>query len=166
MKTRLILSFLGLILSSSIITAQEISENAIGLRFGDNDGFGVEANYQRSIGSNNNRLEFGLGLRNNDDFNAFKLVGLYEWLWNIDGGFNWYAGPGVGVGQYNAKDDRFDNGVLLDDETFAFIAGVAGIEYNFDFPLLLSLDVRPEFGFGDYRDDLDFDIALSARYKF
>ena len=45
-------------------------------------------------------------------------------------------------------------------------AGDIGIEYNFDIPLLLSLDFRPEFGFGDYNDDLDLDIALGIRYQF
>jgi hypothetical protein len=23
---------------------------------------------------------------------------LYQWVWNIDGGFNWYAGVGGGLG--------------------------------------------------------------------
>jgi hypothetical protein len=32
------------------------------------------------------------------DDNAIKLTGLYQWVWNIDGGFNWYAGVGGGVG--------------------------------------------------------------------
>jgi hypothetical protein len=26
---------------------------------------------------------------------------LYQWVWNIDGGFNWYAGVGGGVGNYS-----------------------------------------------------------------
>ncbi len=150
--------------------AQEISKNAIGLRLGDSDGFGTEVNYQRAIGSNNNRLEFGLGWRSHRKVTAIKLTGLYEWVWNIDGGFNWYAGPGVGVGQISFDDDfdddDFPGNPDLDNETFAFAAGVVGIEYNFDFPLLLSLDFRPEFGFGDYRDDLDFDIGLGVRYQF
>ena len=46
------------------------------------------------------------------------------------------------------------------------LAGDVGIEYSFDFPLLLSLDFRPEFGFGDFNDDLDFDVALGIRYQF
>ncbi len=166
MKKAIVFLAIGLLFSTASI-AQEISKNAIGIRIGDSDGFGAEANYQRAVGSNNNRLEFGLGIRDNRNFSAFKLVGLYEWVFNIDGGFNWYVGPGAGIGQF--KDKRFNpnNGRFEDDnETFAFVAGVGGIEYNFDFPLLLSLDIRPEFGFGDYRDDLDLDIALSARYQF
>jgi hypothetical protein len=30
--------------------------------------------------------------------NAIKLAALYQWVWNIDGGFNWYAGVGGGLG--------------------------------------------------------------------
>jgi hypothetical protein len=48
----------------------------------------------------------------------------------------------------------------------AFIAGDIGIEYSFDFPLLLSLDFRPELGFGNFNDDLNFGIALGLRYQF
>lgn len=142
--------------------AQTIAKNAIGIRVGDSDGFGTELNYQRGLGDNN-RLELGLGWNSNQDVSAFKLTGLYQWVWNIDGGFNWYAGVGGGVGSIDFDDDRFDN---RDNETFVFAAGDVGIEYNFDFPLLLSLDFRPEFGFGDYRDDLGFDIALGIRYQF
>ena len=147
--------------------AQEIADNAIGLRLGDSDGFGTEINYQRAVGDNN-RLEFGLGWRSNNDFNAYKLVGLYQWVWNIDGGFNWYAGPGAGIAQVDFDDDLFPNNDNRydDTETYVFLAGDIGIEYNFDIPLLLSLDFRPEFGFGDYNDDVDFDIALGVRYQF
>ena len=87
-------------------------------------------------------------LKNN--FDAYKLVGLYQWVWNIDGGFNWYAGPGAGIAQVDFDDDFFDDNDFDDSETYVFLAGDIGIEYNFDFPLLLSLDFRPEFGFGDY----------------
>ena len=85
---------LGLAFSAQ---AQDISKNALGLRLGDNDGFGGEISYQRGLGDNN-RLELDLGWRNSNDVDAFKLVGLYQWVWNIDGGFNWYAGVGAGLG--------------------------------------------------------------------
>jgi hypothetical protein len=38
----------------------------------------------------------------NDD-NAIKLAALYQWVWNIDGGFNWYAGVGGGLGSMVIK---------------------------------------------------------------
>lgn len=143
-------------------TAQEISNNAIGIRIGDNDGFGAEISYQKALGENN-RLELDLGLRSGSNYNGFKLAGLYQWVWVLEGDFNWYAGAGGGLGNYS-----YDLPSPLKDEseTFLFVAGNIGIEYNFDIPLALSLDARPEIGFGDFRDDLDFDIALGIRYKF
>ena len=65
-------------------------------------------------------------------------------------------------------DANFNNGDDFND-TFIFAAGDIGIEYNFDIPLLISLDFRPEIAFGDERynnNDLDFDIALGLRYQF
>lgn len=142
--------------------AQDISDNAIGLRLGDSDGFGAEISYQRALGDAN-RLEVDLGWRSGSGYDGFKLAGLYQWVWVLDGDFNWYAGVGGGFGSFS-----FDNVPLGfdDSETFFFAAGDIGIEYNFDIPLQLSLDFRPEFGFGDFRNELDFDIALGVRYKF
>lgn len=141
--------------------AQSISEHALGLRFGGNNGYGAEVSYQRALGENN-RLEIDLGWRNDKHFDAFKLTGLYQWVWNIEGGFNWYVGLGGGVGSVDYNDNRYDD----DNEVFLFGAGNIGIEYNFDIPLLIALDFRPEIGSGNYNNDLDFDIAIALRYQF
>ncbi|KGO85116.1 hypothetical protein Q765_17855 [Flavobacterium rivuli WB 3.3-2 = DSM 21788] len=166
MKKLLLSAFMLLGLA---LTAQAQDRNALGLRLGDNDGFGGEVSYQRSF-SGNNRLELDLGWRNSNNYDAVKLAALYQWVWNIEGGFNWYAGVGGGLGtwstDYNGpgpRPDRFD-----DSGTFIFAAGDLGIEYNFDIPLQLSLDFRPELYFNDdYRgDNFGPDIALGIRYKF
>ncbi|MFY8186412.1 MAG: hypothetical protein ACOVLC_00490 [Flavobacterium sp.] len=157
---------LGLCLAFFATNAQEISKNALGIRLGDNKGFGSEINYQRGLG-NNNRLEFGLGWRSGNRSDTFKIVGLYEWVWNIDGGFNWYAGVGGGFGSWSREKYNDYNG---DSGTFIIAAGNIGIEYNFPgAPILLSLDFRPEFYVGgdDYRNDnLNSDIGLGIRYQF
>lgn len=160
---KVILSAVMLIGLSCSIQAQEISKNALGLRLGDNDGFGGEISYQRGL-SKNNRLELDLGWRNNKDINAYKLTGLYQWVWNIDKGFNWYAGAGAGVGSWN-----YNKYGVSDNGTFLFGAGDIGIEYNFDFPLQISLDLRPELYINSsgYRDNnFASDVALGLRYKF
>ena len=163
---KLILSAVMLVGLAFASNAQEISKNALGLRLGDNDGFGAEISYQRALGSNN-RLELDLGLRNNDYYDSFKIVGLYQWVWNIDGGFNWYAGVGGGAGSYSIGDK---NKYYKNDEsgTFFLAAGNLGIEYNFPIPLMLSLDIRPELYFGDdfRNDNFGPDIALGIRYQF
>ncbi|WP_445737441.1 hypothetical protein [Mariniflexile sp.] len=163
MKTYFITGILVFIASISL-NAQDISKNALGLRLGGNDGFGAEISYQHAL-SENKRLEFDLGWRDGKNYDGFKLAALHQWVWNIEDGFNWYAGAGGGLGSYSFNNN---NGNDYTD-TFAFIAGDIGIEYNFDIPLLISLDFRPEIGFGNEtydNNDLDFDIALGIRYQF
>jgi hypothetical protein len=167
------LTLVVMIALTGTFQAQEISKNALGLRLGDNDGFGGEITYQRKL-SADNRLELDLGWRNSNNVDALKLVGLYQWVWNIDGGFNWYAGLGGGLGSWS-YDDNFNNGNNNfnnnndDSGAFALIAGDIGIEYNFDIPLLISLDFRPEFYFNSdaYRENsFGPDIALGIKFQF
>jgi len=145
-------------------TAQDISSNAIGIRIGDSDGFGTEVNYQRAL-NDENRLELGVGWRDAANFNAFRVTGIYQWVWRIDGNFNWYAGAGAAAGSFDFDDDNS----LFDDASSFFVNAVGniGIEYDFDFPLLLSVDFRPEIGLlNDVDDSLEFDLALGIRYQF
>ena len=168
---KIMITVIALFIISVITTevkAQTIEKNALGLRLGDNDGFGGEISYQRYL-SDNNRLELDLGWRDGKNFDGFKLAGLYQWVWNIENGFNWYVGLGGGVGSYSFNDNNnFNNGNDYTD-TFVFAAGDIGIEYNFKIPLLISLDFRPELGFGNENynnNDLGLDIALGLRYQF
>ena len=142
--------------------SQRISKNALGVRLGDDDGFdglGAEISYQRALFSNY-RLEFDLGYRNGRTYDAFKLVGMFQWVFPLDRSFHWYLGAGPGIGSVD-----YDNG---GSNSFALLAGDIGIEYNFRIPLILSLDLRPELGFGDdvYGDGFDFDLGLGIRYQF
>jgi hypothetical protein len=146
-KIFLAISFM--VASMFSVNAQEISDNAIGLRLGSNDGFGSEISYQRKL-KENNRLEVNLGLR--DGFRDLKLTGLYEWVWQLEDNFNWYAGAGAG---------------LYDSDSVGFFAsGVIGIEYNFDAPILLSLDYRPAIGITGGLSGVNSDVALAVRYQF
>lgn len=163
---KIILSAIMLIGLAFTTQAQSISENTLGLRLGDNSGFGGEVSYQRGL-SSNNRLELDLGWRNRTNYNGYddhgiKLAGLYQWVWNIDGGFNWYAGVGGGLGSYGRAFNGSSN-----NSAFVFVAGDLGIEYNFDIPLQVSLDLRPEIGSSDYyTNSYGSDVALGLRYKF
>ena len=165
---KLFLLFIAILGFTFASNAQDISKNALGLRLGDSNGFGAEISYQHGLGDNN-RLELDLGWRDGKNYDGFKLAGLYQWVWNIDNGFNWYAGLGGGVGSYSFNDSgNINNGNDYND-TFVFAAGDIGIEYNFNIPLLISLDFRPEIGFGNElydNNDLDLDIALGLRYQF
>lgn len=165
---KIILSAFMLIGLAFSAQAQDISKNALGLRLGDNDGFGGEVSYQRGL-SKNNRLELDLGWRNSNNVDAFKLVGLYQWVWDIDKGFNWYAGIGGGIGSWSY--DYNDGGNNYKDSgTILLAAADIGIEYNFqEAPIQLSLDFRPEFYFDSdkYREkSFGPDVALGIRYRF
>lgn len=140
----------GLLVGSVLsLNAQDISSNAIGLRFSGGNGVGGEISYQKALGENN-RLEIDLGLAN--EFANFKATGLYQWVWNLENKFNWYAG--------------FGGGLVSAGETGIYGAGVVGIEYNFDAPILLSIDYRPEVGIAGGLNGLESDISLALRYQF
>lgn len=153
MKKLFLLSF-ALIGLAFATQAQEIADNAIGLRLGDSNGFGVAISYQRALGESN-RLEFGLGWSDGENYNAIRTLGLYQWVKTLDGNFNWFFGAGGGF--ISTKASFIDT---------LFVAGDIGIEYNFDIPLLIFLDFRPELGFGDFNDELGFNIGLGLRYQF
>ena len=142
--------FVGFLTVSFVsINAQNVTKHAIGIRFGDNNGIGGEVSYQHALGDNN-RLEIDLGLAN--EFSDFKATGLYEWVWQLENKFNWYTGVG--------------GGLLSDGGTAIYGAGVIGLEYNFDAPVLISLDYRPEINISGRASGLHSDVALSVRYQF
>ena len=140
----------GLLVSLTLsVNAQDIADNAIGLRLSGGNGAGGEISYQKALG-NNTRLEIDLGLAN--EFADFKATGLYQWVWSLEEQFNWYAG--------------FGGGIVSANGTGIYGAGVIGIEYNFNAPVLLSLDYRPEIGVAGGLDGLNSSFSLAVRYQF
>lgn len=165
------------VVSAFSAQAQTVRDNAIGIRLSAGDGIGADVTYQRRVFTKN-RLEFDLGLREQDHYDQVKFMAAFHWVFPIEQGFNFYAGPAIGAGRWDAgrwggpgpgPDDDY-----RDDGGFGVIAGVAGIEYVFPkIPLQLSFDIRPEAHFGDRRDDFDRDyhalvpdVGLAARFTF
>ncbi len=142
------------------------SSNALGIRLGGSDGVSAEISYQNYIGGSN-RLEFDLGFIEAGWYNGFKFSLLYHWVGNIDGGLNWYVGAGGSIGAWNVDENDpfwFDDNDYHNDGFFLDADGQLGIEYNFDVPLQVSLDIRPEFGL--INDDFDMGYGLGIRYLF
>ena len=99
----------------------------------------------------------------------------YDWIdpfnapvpWDKKGEWHWYMGVG-GSGGFVFT--------MVNDGTSWWYAGVAGhigIEYDFWFPLQLSLDWRPSLGVGTNTGNIGFNIPglwggiqLGVRYKF
>ena len=99
----------------------------------------------------------------------------YDWIdpfgatvpWNEKGEWHWYMGVGGAAGIYGFKSPDW----------FVGAAGHFGIEYDFWFPLQLSVDYRPTIGvvgrhsdngggFGFNTLGLYDGITLGVRYKF
>lgn len=126
---------LAFVMSFVVAVNAQVETSAAGLRLGYDS---QEISYQRPLGDAN-RLELGLGYNSfgtnmaGDTSWGVALNGTYQWVWDLsdfNDGFNWYAGFG---------------GALISHSSFVGVGALVqvGIEYNFDFPLQLSLDYRP-----------------------
>jgi len=158
---RRLLIALVLVVSVYTVNAQ-VANHAIGLRLGGGDGFGTEISYQHGL-SDLNRLEFDLGMHSGKYYSAWGLAGIYQWVWNIDGGFNWFAGAGGRIGSWNWDHDyRGTNSSGM----FLAVAGDIGIEYAFPVGIQIGLDARPEIGIIYHDNAFINNIAFSVRYQF
>lgn len=146
MKRKILFSLFVAVFMSSIC-AQE-NQKALGLRVGL---YSVELSYQHPL-AKANRLEADLGLSTY----GVSASGIHQWVWNIPSvadGMKLYAGGGLGLGIYSSV---FAAGLL----------GQAGLEYNFKFPLKLSLDYRPGLYVTPAVVVASDGICLAARYRF
>lgn len=135
MKNLFLLFFL--IFFSYSIKAQDIAKNTVGVRLGADYGIGLEATYQHLF-FGDKRIEIGVAWY--DDLDARIIRGNFTlqkvmplaFLDNLNG----YAGIGGGLGFWSSTID-IDNGIFIE------LDGIAGIEYKFGFPLVISFDVKP-----------------------
>ena len=153
---------------------------AAGLRFG---ATGIEASYQHSLDKNTFiQGELGMDFGSSVDAGCgVKATGTYNIIWarpawTDKGTWAIYAGPGATLG-YTGDSIIYRDELATyktRDHGFMFAVGVqAGLEYNFEVPLQLAVDLRPFFGVhvsqqtGFYnRGMLGFVPTISARYRF
>ena len=148
----------------ALVAMSAVAVNAQPRAIGARLGYGIDFSYQHSLGEKNMvQLEVGLPA-----FLGIDAAATYDWIfpitsWKEAGSWNWYAGVGAGVG-YSWWSNYVHVGV----------AGRIGVEYNFDFPLNLSLDWRPVIGPSFGSGYVGFNsgglysgaIALGVRYRF
>jgi hypothetical protein len=135
--------------------AASAQPRAIGVRIGN----GGEISYQHSMGSNFLEVDGGLGLGLVDGVFNVGATGIYNFMISEFGnGFGFYAGPGAGVG------------LALGEVNYLALsaAGMVGIEYNFNFPLKISLDFRQHIGIGFSGNGIwaPSSVGLGLRYQF
>jgi hypothetical protein len=152
---------LGIVLLTSITVTMNAQPRAIGGRLGGD----VEFSYQHQLGKN--MIDASVGLCIAYNHMSVGVTAIYDWVfpirsWSHAGAWNWYVGPGAGLGFVVDRNVRIP--VKLS------IGGQIGVEYQFKFPLNLSLDYRPMInvlGFGRDRTWADFyGFALGVRYRF
>jgi hypothetical protein len=139
----------------------QIHPRAIGLRLGGDGSInGAEISYQQKL-SSINRLELDAGFGASRKHNRMTFIAIYQWVWKIDGGFNWYAGPAAGVGLYS----------YIDEPGFINIGlgGQVGIEYDFNYlkkPFIISIDGRPMWDFLGGHAGFGWGASLGIRYTW
>ena len=158
MKKSLIVAALLFVLGTASVIAQP---RAVGVRLA----YGVEFSYQHGMGDNMLSIDAGL-----PGFNGVEAAVTYDWInpfntsipWNNKGEWNWSLGVGGAAGFYWGG-----------SSAFVGVAGRVGVEYNFWFPLQLSVEWRPAFGpyfgkpCGFYSGGLYAGgFAIGVRYKF
>lgn len=127
----------------------------IGVRLG-TDG---EISFQQPMGSNN-RLELDLGIggfHHWSHYHHVSLTGIYQWHWFIVDSFGWFVGPGAQVSLFqNGSGNNYFN---------ISVGGQIGIDYEFPFPLQLSLDTRPMWNFLGDHAGFGWGLCLGVRYR-
>ncbi len=157
---------------ASSLSAQDIANHTFGIRLGESDGFGASLSYQKSI-SRYNRLEIDLSYQNSREYKAGKAIALFQSVYKITDYINWYYGFGGGVGTANFTSvvSNDNPNVIIDREGGLFVLASAnvGIEANFNLPILISIDIRPELGLlgvENFDNKLNIDFGLGIRYPF
>ncbi|MBR5384875.1 MAG: hypothetical protein IK143_03265 [Bacteroidales bacterium] len=148
--------------------AASAQPRAIGARLLGLGANGIEASYQHTM-AESQFIQGDLGIFAWDGFTA---TGTYNWIissprWTSEGVWNFYLGAGASLGYVEYGHDA--EGRVESNFMFGFV-GQVGLEYNFDFPLQLSADLRPVLGWSDgkfYGDGvLGFVPSISVRYRF
>ncbi|MBR4167243.1 MAG: hypothetical protein IKR44_05415 [Bacteroidales bacterium] len=149
----------------AFVAVASAQPKALGGRIGN---YGLDISYENFVGSGSDFLEFELGLDEVFSTNSFHFDGIYNIMiahpdWSASGQWGFYAGPGASVAVWGRRTEVLDDNIV-----YAGILGNVGIEYIFDFPLQLSMSLRPRLMFGDgkVRDSGLLSLGLGVRYVF
>lgn len=147
------------------VAAVVAQPRAIGVNLGGT----LDVSYQHAIGEAN-MIDLSVNVPVAVPGFGIGASATYDWInpfgtaipWNEKGEWNWSLGVGAGAGIYGFKAPV----------VYAGVVGHVGVEYNFWFPLQLSVDYRPNIGVGIAGkqvlfNDLGFyGVTLGVRYLF
>lgn len=131
------------------------AQNWIGVRGVLGSSSGAELSWQHGLG--NNRMELDFGWATHDSHGYYNLTGIYQWTGGIVNNLGWFAGVGANVGYWDGYDSKnLGLGVLAQ----------AGLEYNFNIPIQLTLDARPQWDIIGAASGFGYGVAFGIRYRF
>lgn len=150
MRNKILIITIGVLLCIADAFAQS---RAVGVRVGV---CGLEASYEHSF-SKTQFLEGNLGLDFGNKVNGapgIKAEGTYNFIWarpawTNKGSWAIYSGPGASIGYVNDEVHFKELKEVVSFEANGFMLGISvqvGLEYTFEFPMQLSLDLRPVIG--------------------
>ncbi len=120
-----------IIIAAALVLGFAVAASAQPRAIGIHGGWGTEISYQHTVGADFIQADLGLV-----GFDALSVAASYNMsLTEFGDGFHVYWGPSASV-NLGLNPGWFGVGV----------GGNIGIEYQFDFPLQLSLDIRPQLG--------------------
>ena len=164
MSKSVIILLAGLFISNSIYSQDKKHE--IGVEV--NQKFGrisPSLNYLFSI-TPQHQLDFTAsfsgGFSSQQNFLSATFSAYYKHKWNIVEGLNWYIGPGASI-------DYARNSNLEFQSTYLGIGMQTGMEYDFskhNVPIVIGMDVTPEYKFGQSSSFFDLNAGFSVRFKF
>ncbi len=139
--------------------AQTVPEHAFGLRFSGGSLYGGALNYQYSA-DEETRFEFNIGLLRGLNLDATEIQITYQWVFPMHENFDWYAGGGGKLGFQSENEDENKTPFGIS------VVGQAGIQYTFDIPLHISLDLCPDLLTINYSNHAAtwVNLNLSVRY--
>lgn len=152
-----------LIISLSLLSQDESRIHRLGIS-------GVYSNDTKTIGGAEisyqlylkgiRRLEVDFGWLSSTSWDVLQCTGIYQWRLIRKGGFNFYMGPGAGIGYAN-----YGYG---EDKLYGILVGDIGIDYTFKFPIQIGLDYRPEWSLLQDKigNELNHQINFAVRLAF
>ena len=146
------------IIAATLAVCSYAQPRAVGIRSGAS---GLEADYQHELNIDQfleGSIGTDFGYDNGRVKSGFKVTGIYNFVWATPawtdyGSWALYAGPGLTLGYVNdethfMKEDGINLDIRFNNYGFMLgLCGQVGLEYTFEFPLQLSVDLRPIIGF-------------------
>lgn len=173
---RILLSFI--VALSLYTTSAQVVGKAIGARIGEGTASSIEFSYQHPLTSTT-RFEADAYTSFDINWASIGVVGLHQWVFNIENGFQWFLGAGGSIGTTSYKYDEYYvdnnyNGHWRNNRETYFTLALhpnGGAEYNFkNIPLQLAVDGRPSINLlnvgSNKLDFINFSLGVAARYRF